>query len=546
MTEAAPAKVTLFGRFRAWRRNLSLAARASWIVFGILSLLVAVVWTIYFLDAGNLPYRDWMSWPRMLSTLGLVGIIPVVSYFALQLWLQGDSARFPDIDYAWNAGLEALRRAGLSLDSAPLFLIVGCGSDHEIRQFMAASGMSFRVAACPEGRSALCWYANPDGIWLFCTEVGWHSALAKLVERKLAAGVIYEASLEPSTSNVVMSRQTVSAAAPVAPATVRAIPQRQTDSTRGTILLDQFVLQQTPAAPVEAPAPAAPAPVQATTYTPLAERISSPSAASQMPAIVNPQDAAEQTLRLEYLCQLVRAARQPLCGTNGVLTLIPFEQLQATGPEIEELQRAIKLDLLTIQRGLALRCPVSALVIGMERERGFRELVRRVGPERAFAQRFGRRYDVRSEPTPEAMLNFASHVSGVFEDWIYTLFRENQALTRPGNTRLYSLLCKMRCNVKPRLGDVLIGGFGYDPRQTPQDDPFLFSGCYFASVGESSDLQAFVKGILEKSLEEQEHVEWTRQSLAEEQRALRLIYLGVGVALLLVVSLIGLLVSNWF
>jgi hypothetical protein len=549
----APPKSGLWARLKAWPRSLSLAARAAWVIFGILLLLVTTVWTIYFVDAANLPYREWMSWSRMAAILALVVAIPVLAYFAMRLWLEGDATRFPDIDYAWKAGLEALRRAGLKIEGSPIFLVIGSASSQEAKNLLDASGMTFRVAGLPEGRSPLTWYANPDGIWLFCTEVGWLSALARLAERKQLAGVIAEDWSSDATSTVNLP-EPAQAAAPAPQTLASTSPQAQarlTDSTRGTIMLDQFVLQQ-PApvrpAPTTSPAPtASPAPVTMTVQprASQAERVLSTSALSQQPAIVPPQDSAEQLQRLEYVCQLLRQARQPLCAINGIIALTSFEQLLATAPEIEEVQRAIKSDLLTIQRGLALRCPVSSLVVGLERERGFRELVRRVGPERAFAQRFGRRYDLRSECSAEALQNFAAHVGGVFEDWIYTLFRENQALSRPGNTTLYGLLCKMRCNVKPRLGEILAGGFGYDQRQTPHDDPILFSGCYFAATGESHDRQAFVKGVMEKLLEEQENVEWTRLASRDEQRSLQMVYVGAASFLGLAALFVGLVIRRW-
>ena len=79
---------------------------------------------------------------------------------------------------------------------------------------------------------------------------------------------------------------------------------------------------------------------------------------------------------------------------------------------------------------------MTALIVGMERERGFRELVRRVGRTRARSQRFGRRFDVRCLASARELSAFCAHVCGAFEDWVYTLFRDEGSLTRPGNIRL--------------------------------------------------------------------------------------------------------------
>jgi len=155
------------------------------------------------------------------------------------------------------------------------------------------------------------------------------------------------------------------------------------------------------------------------------------------------------------------------------------------------------------------RCPVTALVVGMHQERGFRELVRRVGRERATGQRFGRRFDVRIIPTSENLTALCALSAGVFEDWIHTLFREAEALSRPGNLRLYGLLCKVRSTLSGVLTEVLVGGFAHDPRGKDLAEPIPFSGCYFAATGESEDQQAFVRGVFEKLVEEQEDIEWT-------------------------------------
>ena len=230
---------------------------------------------------------------------------------------------------------------------------------------------------------------------------------------------------------------------------------------------------------------------------------------------------------------------------SGTVTVIEGADHFFAG-HLEELQRAIKSDLLAIQRTLQLRCPVTALITGLEEERGFSELVRRVGPERAGAQRFGRKFDVRSLATPEELIALCDHVCGAFDDWVYALFREQGALTRPGNTRLYALLCRVRCHLKPRLTELLSSGFGYDRRELPDDDPFLFSGCYFAATGSTPDRQAFVRGVLEKLAEEQEYVEWSPQALAANRRLLWLSYAGLAVCAVLLVTLAAMLVGRGF
>jgi type VI protein secretion system component VasK len=260
---------------------------------------------------------------------------------------------------------------------------------------------------------------------------------------------------------------------------------------------------------------------------------------------LSPQDSAEQLERLHYVCQLLRRARQPLCAINGVLTLLPLRLIQGNQRETDELQRAVRSDMRSVGRVLELQCPVTALVVGMEEESGFRELVRRVGHERATVQRFGQRYDLRSIATAEEMNALCAHVCGAFEDWVYTLFREQGALSRPGNTQLYGLLCKVRLTVKHRLSAILAGAFGYDPHRT-QENPVLFSGCYFAAIGNVEDRQAFVKGVFNKLSEEQEQIEWTPRALRNNRRYRWAAYLGFGLDAALLLLLGGMIASRLF
>lgn len=160
----------------------------------------------------------------------------------------------------------------------------------------------------------------------------------------------------------------------------------------------------------------------------------------------------------------------------------------------------------------------SALVVDMERQSGFRELMTRVGKERVAGQRFGRRYDHRSLATTSEMDLLTEWISGTIEDWVYSLFREDQALTRPGNQQLYLLLCDFRCNLKKSLASVLRGAFAFDPEECSAEDTLLFSGCYLAATGERADQRAFVGGILKKLSDEQEILEWTTDTLLEQQR----------------------------
>lgn len=610
------------GKFFTAPLRFSLAGRAGCALFLFLLVLVVVVWLLLFLDPNAVIWGSYMSAGRMLLVAALVIVTPLVVYYSLRLWLEGDRSQFPDIDYAWKSGVEALRANGISMTSTPIFLILGSTQESQERALLQASGLRFRVDGVPEGPAALHWYANPEAIFLFCTETSLLSAFNAHLEsgrrgsRRAAAattvpaGAPAAAAASPPATEAAAST-TPPPEPPAAPSegaktgettspspgsdealaaaggpdgdtmAPGSLPPRSSggkDNYKGTIVLDSFVddgpapagganppapspeskpappggsgdqaagdkLVLSPDGQPAEPAPSAPAPAPAPVRQP------SPGPSRRAPALesgaaLSAQETHQQTQRLQALTHLLRLARQPLCPVNGVLTLLPFEAVQAAPADVQQLERAVKSDLTTIQRELQVRSPVSAMVVDLEYERGFRELVRRVGRDRAAIQRFGRRYDVRAEATPEDLRALSAHVCGAFEDWIYTLFREHGSLSRPGNTRLYSLLCKVRCTLKPRLSGVLGEGYGYDPRFMSDDDRIPFSGCYFAATGSTGDRQAFVRGVFDKLVDEQEQVEWTSEALRSERRYRHLAALGIVVDLLLIAS-IGAIFFLW-
>ncbi len=270
---------------------------------------------------------------------------------------------------------------------------------------------------------------------------------------------------------------------------------------------------------------------------PVPEYSPAPSPAAMLdddqPAMVPLAEREQQLAKLRHVCQWLREARQPLCPLNGALALLPLGTIEAGPREVVELQHAVNADLVAVQDELKLRFPVTALAVGLEGDCGFEELVRRVGPERAKSQRFGHRFDVRAAATPSQLTALCARISGVFEDWVYAIFRERGSIARVGNSHLFGLLCKVRTQLQDRLVRILCGGFGHDPEQagapgTPgRGEPVAFSGCYFAATGQTEDRRAFVEGIFDKLDEEQNKVEWTREALRQDRRLRRMGWLGL-------------------
>jgi len=535
------------------RRPLSVPAKASCLTFVVLMLVIALV---LFYVVWNGISMDW-GLTRYLVVAALVVIIPIVVYRAVTLWMFDESARYPDIAYAWNAGIAELAAHGMTIDSAPLFLIIGTGSERMRRSFMAAAGGEFFMDGVCESGSPLYWYGNSEGIFIYLNDVCWVNAAISLYEvnaegrrrglpgdqprggagpQKIlrSMGTLVPDLRAPGVSQPARRPQVPSdqdATVPVADgADVQLAPQRESAS-------EAYMGTVTPGQVIASP----PASGSRTSAPPVAGR---PPVASSSRVInrLTSQQSSQQLQRLEHFCTVLRRRRHPVCPVNGIIALLPFEMLKANDQEVAELERSISADVSTIYNELQLRCPVTAVVVGMDQERGFRELIRRIGREDVAKQRFGQRFDLRTPSTGDELRKFTSHVCGTFEDWVYTLFRQEEALSHPGNTALYALLCKVRRTLKTRLGDVLGKGFGYEPNGNKI--PVLFSGCYFAATGPKSDRQAFVSGLLNKLYDEQEDIEWTYAALREDSRRGWFIRIGWVLTGAVILGLVGLYIGK--
>ena len=228
-----------------------------------------------------------------------------------------------------------------------------------------------------------------------------------------------------------------------------------------------------------------------------------------------------------------------MCPVNGLLAWLPYDLILRGPREAIELERCVKRDMDALREGLMLRCPVTVLVVGMEEDAGFRELLRRVGRERGLGQRFGKGFSLWNPPLHERLTAVCLHACSAFEDWIYALFAERGSLSKPGNTKLFALLCNMRRNVQTRLAKIVANGFGFDPEIEPDHEPLLFGGLYFAATGETEDRQAFIKSVFDKLPEQQEEIEWTEPALREDGKYRTLALCAYVLDTLLLAALVG-------
>ena len=507
--------------------GLSVPARVAFMVAIFLVICVVTERLAYVFNKQMVPWRDSFTWGHWLAILALTAAAPIAVYKALQLWLEGEVSRFPDIDFAWKAGLAELAKNGIDLTETPVFLILGSASEAHEKSVVDGARLRLRMREIPAGPAALHWYANPEGVYIFCTET---SALSKLANAadKLKSDVT-SMQPEPSFSRASSIRGTIvpDAEEPGGPSVRMSGPvSGEPDSRRGAPNIRGTMVVGGGADVDDAVSAGVP---------------------EKQIAHLTPQDAAEQLRRLEYLGQLLRRAREPLCPINGVVTLLPFQLIRIGPGGSREIQKMVAGDLGVLSRTLKLRCPVTAVVSGMESESGFRELIRRVGLERAAAQRFGKGFGVWNSPTPEQLEAVCAHACGSFEDWVYNLFKEKGSLTKEtGNKKLYSLLCSVRRDFKDRLTNLVASAYSQESEPKHGSEPLLFGGCYFAATGDTEYHQAFLKGAFDKLPEQQEEVEWTRAAIGEDRRYLHMAYSVIAIDALLLVALGGMIVWHFW
>lgn len=477
--------------------GISLPARVAVLLAVFLILVAIAAFTAYLLTPDRPDFRVWFELWHILVIVALLVAIPVITYFALRLWLEGGASRFPDIDRAWHEGLQELRRQGLDLSNIPLFLVLGAEGEPLADRLTSAADQKWLVNGVPEGRTPLRWYANETAALLVATGAGRLAQAAhggspvSSPAEKPAANIRGTLEVASARGTYVPGGEESSGASDVRDSGGGPSHSPSYGSIRGTLV----------------PGPRSSI-VPGASVAPLAEQ--------RAPAVPR-REAEEQTERLRYVCQLLQRGRQPLCPLNGILLLLPWKGIQ-TSASGKEFPESVRRDLTTVRESARICSPVTVLVTGLEAEPGFAELVRRVGIDRAKTNRFGRGFDIWTPPTAESLEALTSHACGAFEDWVYDLFRQRDAWGKPGNAKLYQLLCRVRSQIHLQLQNVLIHGLASDLGERKNNTRSeLFAGCYFAATGESSDRQSFVKSVMEKMIQLEEELEWTDEALRSDR-----------------------------
>jgi hypothetical protein len=479
--------------------QLSLPVRIALMTFVFLFIVAgAGVIKYYLMPPNEVEPRTWWVW--VVLPLLLMVVIPLVVYRLVKLLLEKPVALFPDLERAWDIGINGLQNQQIPIRSVPLFLIFGAENAKQVSELMEAVQIETPIKP-PEGEELpLLWYANPNAIFLF---VNGCSSLSKLASKRKDASPIrrvsYAAGVAPISRTIDASDDSMPRIQPLPGGGISAKPAYR-PSRPAMPMVSQGTLVS------DAPSPIIDQRIEADANRP-------PTSAQLR---LTSDEGNHQSRRLEYVCNLLLTARRPVCGLNGVLVMASFEVVETNS---SETQKAVQTDLAILRDRLAVRCPVTLVMSEMERVEGFLELVKRVGDDHANEGRFGKGCSVWGDPQANRLDGVAAHAIGAFEDWIYRLLQREDSLRRVHNELLISLLCRTRGSFADAFRAFVRNGFGYDPQTQPElsRSQLLFAGCYFAATGRDADGQAFIKSVFAKLIENQGELEWAPKARQEDQ-----------------------------
>jgi hypothetical protein len=413
---------------------------------------------------------------------------------------------FPEVDRAWNEITDALELAGVDLTRTPLFLVLGRPAGPEAALFEAA-GLSLSVAQTPRRADApLHAYATADGIYVTCSESSLFGQYAGIMADEAASAARRDAAESCDLGEVMRTPVEQDAAS----ASAACSPQNHAEPFQEAVAL---LVDDEPAE--AAPKPQTPQP-QADALAVARRR--------RREQLDTAETVRHYNRRLEHICRLIAADRQPFCPLNGILVLIP---LASTNDQTEANEAAVLMqrDLDVVHQVMRVRCPVLSMVCDLEKMPGGRELLRRF-PEQQRFRRLGVAVpaiaDCDAKTVPLIVDQAVAWVCrNLLPPLIYRIaYGQDPAsidspAERRGNVELYRLLHEMRRR-QSHLARMLIRGLFSDP----EESPWRLGGCYLAATGpDATTQQGFVGGVFPQLLQMQNKVAWTEEALADDRRS---------------------------
>lgn len=399
---------------------------------------------------------------------------------AIQWYLAEDTPEFPDIDRAWSEAMAQLGSKGLSLQSFPLFIVIGLPEDQERSFLMGAKFTAAATGPSPDNTQPLRIYASTKAAFLFVSGVS-------AIVRQMTEGP--RASIAGSSLATMSSPGAIGSAGSMMTLSPGQMSSGGGDGGSGPSIMGAM----STLAPGHASAMGHSS--EAMTSGPIGP--------------LSSEALHETARRLRYVCRLVNQARKPYCGINGLVTIVPA-QWAAEGSQ--DFSHVVAQDVQVLHEGLEMLFPVACLFSGIESLGGLPELLSRAAEvNRAFSPdvKSGSRFATGRQIDPESASWVTKHCVGWFRDWIYSAFKKDPSSS--GNTRLYRLLSEIS-DRRRSFARLLTGGFG----KLIGDQPVRLLGVYFNGRDAQGRSHVFVRQLLDNVLSEQDNVVWSPHRIARD------------------------------
>ena len=464
----------------------------------IFLILIAVVQTLI-LTAGWYGTEN-VSWGRLPVLFLVAFVTPVVVYFGVKIFLAPPKSPFPDIDLAFEAGINALAKNGIQLKDAPLYLVLGTPDSKVVRKVMRASGREFDFSHTTADGQALHWYGAADHIYVFLTGIGnvcqLTKDLAKYVNQASPDDAEYSGDNFKGTIDVSgLGKGNAPSAPALSPPPIESF--EAADRFSATIQPGEIGVASTPTRTEQPP---------------------NPPKSRQTKQLSSREKLAIQKRRLTHFCQLLSRSRRPVCAINGIIVLMSSRLVEEFPGE---LARQTKKDLSTITTTTGVVSTVTAVVNGFENYEGCREFVFRLSEMEgaSFLQRrFGKSYRSWEAPSPGHLKEISNNSVEIFDKYVYSIFTGRDALSSRnviGNRNMVKFLCWLYARFYEGLEITLTTGFNVDSASL-EDFP-RFSGCYFIGAGDSEETTFFTNGVFDRVDENQGELEWTSAVTQKEE-----------------------------
>jgi hypothetical protein len=498
--------------------------------------LTLMAWLWYAFDSQRVAWSDYMNWHRGGLLILLLVATSVVVYWTSRLWLEDLPAVESDWESAWRGGVVGLADLGLSLRDLPLFLLVGSVDIAEQRRMMQAGKQKLLLDSNVIGNAPLSWFVSEKAIYLFCSSGG---VLGKTLSRLRTLGIehvnpISAHRLAADLANSAEDGDRQSIESEVGDTTVQTLPAANhqersqklgAGSDQGTVLATaqaseaRSIYSGGVAASMESTLIGVEQLLDEHLRIDTAGRTLRKSPFGLDELIDDPLTSMEVVQCQQNLFDLalrLRGARRPVATVNGIGLVVDMTTTLQSTQAARRVGLAMRRDLAQLTETAGVNVPISVIFSGVERQAGFTEAIRRLGPTESGRRLLGSRCDPQAIMDAGALTSMVDTAAKSVSNLIYELLQDSSALATPGNHCLTKLLIALRGSVRHNMQLLIREAFA---DRTPQVKVANFvSGIFFAASGDGGIEKAFTQAIFGRMESQQQLLEWTAQEKQSQSR----------------------------